>query len=87
LLTQDIEDIFSAKKAGPVFVDLTAAYDTVWHHGIYTSYMPIPISTKCAYIDDQAIIHVSDGWQAVEGVPNKVWEIVGKYLQSSAQQK
>jgi len=29
-LTQDIEDSFSAeKKAGAVFVDLTAAYDTV----------------------------------------------------------
>ena len=32
LLTQEIEDSFSAKKkAGPVFVDLTASYDTVWH--------------------------------------------------------
>jgi len=31
LLTQDMEDSFSAKKAGAVFVDLTAAYDTVWH--------------------------------------------------------
>jgi len=30
LLAQDIEDSFSAKKkAGAVFVDLTAAYDTV----------------------------------------------------------
>jgi len=35
LLTQDIEDSFSAKKkAGSVFVDLTAAYDTVWHRGL-----------------------------------------------------
>ena len=35
LLTQDIEDNFSAKKkAGAVFVDLSAAYDTVWHHGL-----------------------------------------------------
>jgi len=32
LLTQDTEDSFSAKKkAGIVFVDLTAAYNTVWH--------------------------------------------------------
>ena len=32
LLTQEIEDSFSAKKkAGTVFVDLTAAYDTAWH--------------------------------------------------------
>ena len=35
LLTQSIEDSFLAKKkAGAVFVDLTAAYDTVWHRGL-----------------------------------------------------
>jgi len=35
LLTQDIDDSFSAKKkAGAVFVDLTAAYDSVWHRGL-----------------------------------------------------
>ena len=35
LLTQNIEDTFEAKnKAGTVFVDLTAAYDTVWHRGL-----------------------------------------------------
>jgi len=35
LLANDIEDSFSAKKkAGAVFVDLTAAYDTVWHRGL-----------------------------------------------------
>ena len=35
LLTQEIEDSFLAKrKAGAVFVDLTAAYDTVWHRGL-----------------------------------------------------
>ena len=34
LLTQNIEDLFEAKKkAGAVFVDLIAAYDTVWHRG------------------------------------------------------
>ena len=33
-MTQEIENSFSAKKkAGTVFVDLTAAYDTVWHRG------------------------------------------------------
>ena len=32
LLTQHLEDSFEAKeKAGVVFVDLTAVYDTVWH--------------------------------------------------------
>ena len=35
LLTQNIEDSFEAKKkAGAVFVNLTAAYDTVWHRGL-----------------------------------------------------
>ena len=33
--TQNIEDSFEAKKkAGAVFIDLTAAYDTVWHRGL-----------------------------------------------------
>jgi len=32
LLTQNIEDSFSAKP-GAVFVDLIAAYDAVWHRG------------------------------------------------------
>ena len=35
LLTQNIDDSFEAKKkAGAVFIDLTAAYDTVWHRGL-----------------------------------------------------
>ena len=35
LLTQNIEDSFAGKKkAGAVFIDLTAAYDTVWHRGL-----------------------------------------------------
>ena len=35
LLTQNIEDSFEAKKkAGTLFVDLTAAYDTVWHRSL-----------------------------------------------------
>ena len=35
LLTKNIENSFETKKkTGAVFVDLTAAYDTVWHHGL-----------------------------------------------------
>ena len=35
LLTQNIEDSFEAKKkTGAVFVNLTAAYDTLWHRGL-----------------------------------------------------
>jgi len=41
LLTQDIEDSCSAKKkAAFVFVDLTAAYDTVWHRGLTCKLLP-----------------------------------------------
>ena len=35
LLTQYIEDCFEANEtAGAVLVDLTAAYDAVWHLGL-----------------------------------------------------
>ena len=35
VLTQKIDNSFKAKKkAGAVFVDLAAAYDTVWHRGL-----------------------------------------------------
>ena len=35
LLTQNIEDTFEAKKkAGAVFINLTAVYDTAWHRGL-----------------------------------------------------
>ena len=34
LLTQNIEIFLRQKKAGAVFDDLTAAYDTVWHRGL-----------------------------------------------------
>ena len=35
LLTQNIKDSFEAKKkTGAVFVNLTTAYDTVWHRGL-----------------------------------------------------
>ena len=34
-LTEDIEDAFEAgHKGGVILVDLTAAYDTVWHQGL-----------------------------------------------------
>ena len=35
LFTEDMEESFQAKqKAGAVFIDLTAAYNTVWHRGL-----------------------------------------------------
>ena len=36
LITQDIEDTFHiGEKAGVVLLDLSAAYDTVWHRGLH----------------------------------------------------
>jgi len=34
LLKQDIDDSFTAKKTGVVYVGPTAAYATVWHRGL-----------------------------------------------------
>ena len=34
LFTQKIEDRISSKKAGAIFINLTAAYNTVWHRGL-----------------------------------------------------
>ena len=44
VLTQNIEDSFEAKKkAGAIFIDLTAAYDTVWHRGLTCKLLkPLP---------------------------------------------
>ena len=43
LLTQKIENSFEAKKkAGAVYVDLTAAYGTVWHRGITCKLFRLP---------------------------------------------
>ena len=134
LLTQDIEDSFSTKKKpGAVFVDLTAAYNTAWHHGltckllqllpdkhmvhmimeivsnrsftlttrngkrsrlrhlkngvpqgsvlvpllfnIYISDLPTTVSRKYAFAEDLANMHADEGWQAVEGVLTKTWQL------------
>jgi len=42
MLTKDIEHIFSTKKkAGGVIVDLTAAYDTVWHRDLTSTLLQL----------------------------------------------
>ena len=46
LLTQYIEDSFqNNEKDGVVFLDLTAAYDTVWHRGIHLKLLRITPET------------------------------------------
>ena len=43
LLTQNIENYFETKKkAGVVFVNLTEAYDTVWHRGLTCKLLWLP---------------------------------------------
>ncbi|KAJ4934148.1 hypothetical protein JOQ06_006953 [Pogonophryne albipinna] len=40
LLSQDIEDSFQDnEKAGVVYLDLTAAYDTAWHRGLHHKFI------------------------------------------------
>ncbi|KAL7878943.1 hypothetical protein AOLI_G00099170 [Acnodon oligacanthus] len=68
LLTQDIEDSFQDNdKAGVVFLDLTAAYDTVWHRGLHVKLLRtipdwhmerfiIEMQVNCSFI-----VHISDG--------------------------
>jgi len=71
LLTQDIEDCFEAKeKAGAVLVDLTAAYDTVWHRGLTLKLLRIlPDRRMVKYIVElissrSFILKTSDGQQS-----------------------
>ena len=71
LLTQDIEDCFEAmEKAGAVLVDLTAAYDTVWHRGLTLKLLQIlPDRRMVRFITElisnrSFILKTSDGQQS-----------------------
>ena len=65
LLTQDIEDSFqNNEKAGVVFMDLTAAYDTVWHRRI------IPDRHMVGFIMEMLsnrsfVVHTNDGQRSI----------------------
>ena len=68
LLTQDIEDSFqNNEKAGVVFLDLTAAYDTVWHRGLHLKLLRIiPDRHMVGFIMEMLsnrsfLVHTSDG--------------------------
>ena len=68
LLTQDIEDSFQHnEKAGVVFLDLTAAYDTVWHRGLHLKLLRIiPDRHMVGFIMEMLsnrsfVVHTSDG--------------------------
>ena len=67
LLTQDIEDSFHHnEKAGVVFLDLTAAYNTVWHRGLHLKLLRIiPDRHMVGFIIEMSnrsfVVHTSDG--------------------------
>ena len=68
LLTQDIEDSFqNNEKAGVVLLDLTAAYDTVWHRGLHLKLLRIiPDRHMVCFIMEMLsnrsfVVHTSDG--------------------------
>ena len=59
LLSREIEDRYSAKKkAGVVFIDLTAAYNTIWHcsltckflHLLLDRLMVMELGQNCSFI-------------------------------------
>ena len=68
LLTQDIEDSFQHnEKAGVLFLDLTAVYDTMWHRGLHLKLLrTIPDRHMVGFIMEMLsnrsfIVHTSDG--------------------------
>ena len=68
LLTQYIEDsIQNNEKDGVVFLDLTAAYDTLWHRGIHLKLLRItPERHMVGFIMEMLsnrsfVVHTSDG--------------------------
>ena len=68
LLTQYIEDSFQHNdKAGVVFLDLTAAYDTVWHRVLHLTLLRIiPDRRMVGFIMEMLsnrsfVVHTSDG--------------------------
>ena len=47
-LTQDIEHAFQNKQVcGAVFLDLTSAYDTVWHKNLHLKLLKSTAASKC----------------------------------------
>jgi len=63
LLTQDIEDSFSAKrKSGAVFDDLTADYDAVWHRGL-TCKLPPETANRAGYNASRTASHKDLSWR------------------------
>lgn len=81
LLTHGIEDSFQAKeKARIVLLDLTAAYDTVWHCGLHLKVLrTIPDRHMVKFLMEMLsncsfILRTSDGQQSrlrrlINGVP------------------
>jgi len=81
LMTKDIKDSFSTKKkAGGVFVDLTAAYDTVWHCGHtckllqllpdrHMVHMIMEMAGNCSFTLTTGIGKRSRLWRLKNGVP------------------
>ena len=68
LLTQDTDDSFQHnEKAGVVFLDLSAAYDTVWHRGLHRKVIRIiPDRHMVGFIMEMLsnrsfVVHISDG--------------------------
>jgi len=52
----------------------------LWSECLCISDLPITVSRKYAYADDEAAVHADEDWQTVEGVMSKGMRTVGEYL-------
>lgn len=80
LLTQNIEDDFQVKeKVGVVLLDLTAAYDTVWHHGLHLKLLwTVPDCSLWKCYQTAALSFKS--WKAIEDGQDQDMDILASYL-------
>ena len=62
-VTQYIEDSFQHnEKTGVVFLDLTAAYDTVWHRGLHLKLIRTIPDRHIEMLSNRSfVVHTSDG--------------------------
>ena len=99
LLTQDIEDSFQHnEKAGVEVLDLTAAYNTMWHRGLYLKLLntiPDRHNVMVGFIMEMlsnrsVAVHTSDGQRSMlrimkNGVPQgSILSPISDFLESTS---
>ena len=84
LLIQDIEDSFLAKKnAGAVFVNLIAAYDTVWHRSLTCNLLQLLPDRQRVCTIMEIVGNRSFTLTTNNGRQSKLWRLRNSILQAS----